>query len=663
MNQEKANRVSLRDGMIGRFAIVKLWPELKTAEDECIARIKLAAAAIGVDCVEINFEGRPIADPSRVLTKSDVDFVIHLHYDTPKAYDIFSFVALWNPVAFYSEWGYQRTSRNLISHDDFLSCSSVAADDHVTRLIRHSKTHLPALFKLYHSTPALARTPSLGAGKLFYVGINWEAVSGGKSRHQNVLRQLDATGIMRIYGPREFLNVNVWAGYQSYVDEIPFDGVSMIDKIAEAGISLVFSSAAHKQSALMSNRLFESIAAGALVICDENPFAKKFFGDCLLYVDSRATTDEICSEIRRHVTWANTHRDEALAMIAEAQRRFQEQFALIKNLTDLYDGLPERKRALDQLAVSGVVAERHVVGVYLLTPKLERSVVERHIENANSQTAAEAVFTLVVDKIALESGAGLGWLDTIIATSTRSIRVLPAAFTEMGPSGKVRGERPLGQIVHAVIEDATDASVVSSIVLVAPNETIFSNHIAVLRASSMRNVDARCVATAAIASDGIATVQTVIDQIDFGYFEQKSPAGWARFCIKLSSLAPDLNLALPYLDCKPIAALLGDGDVVSELAVTVKIDVAEAFPARSWNQAAENAVLGDFCPKALRVYRGPIPDLPSLIPRPSYSAPSLPFSRFSKRWLVYQIKTMRERGMKARLAELQSRIGFGGAKT
>ena len=36
---------ALPEGAIGRFAIVKLWPGIKTTEDECIARLKLTALA------------------------------------------------------------------------------------------------------------------------------------------------------------------------------------------------------------------------------------------------------------------------------------------------------------------------------------------------------------------------------------------------------------------------------------------------------------------------------------------------------------------------------------------------------------------------------------------------------------------------------------------
>ena len=55
---------SLPPGAIGRFAVVKLWPEIKTAEDECIARLKIAAKALGIECVEVHADGGLLSTPS-----------------------------------------------------------------------------------------------------------------------------------------------------------------------------------------------------------------------------------------------------------------------------------------------------------------------------------------------------------------------------------------------------------------------------------------------------------------------------------------------------------------------------------------------------------------------------------------------------------------------
>ena len=55
--------------LIGKFAIVKLWPEIKTAEDECIARLKCAAKNLGLECLEILADGRLLENPASVISK------------------------------------------------------------------------------------------------------------------------------------------------------------------------------------------------------------------------------------------------------------------------------------------------------------------------------------------------------------------------------------------------------------------------------------------------------------------------------------------------------------------------------------------------------------------------------------------------------------------
>ena len=333
-------------GMIGKFAVVKLWPNVKAAEDENVARLKVTAKSLGLECLEITPDGRLLEPPHAMLTQADVDFVIHLHFETPKTYDIFSFVALWNPLHFYHEWGYPRFSRHLLTHDDFLSCSSTWTDDHVRRMIAKDPTRDGPRFTMYHSLSEPIHEPTLGARKIFYAGINWERLGKKKGRHQDILRMLDPTGNLRIFGPRVFQGVNVWEGYKSYEGPIPFDGVSIMKEINQAGIALVLSSDAHKESELMSNRLFESLAGGAFIICDENPFARRFFGDCLLYIDASAPTEEVFDAVLKHVEWIKANPDDALKMARKAQRIFLERFSLDRSLTNIYTNLGERRREL-----------------------------------------------------------------------------------------------------------------------------------------------------------------------------------------------------------------------------------------------------------------------------------------------------------------------------
>lgn len=656
-----SSEYAIPTGLVGRFAVVKLWPEIKTAEDECIARLKLAAAALGIECIEVLADGTVLSGGGGRVSRSNVDFVIHLHYDTPKLYDAFSFVALWNPLKFYHEWGYQRCSRNLTTHDDFLSCSSQAADDHVSRMIRSAGTHLPPHFRLYHSTPDIVHEPSLGDGKLFYAGINWEAINGGKSRHQEVLKRLDDSGLLRIYGPRVFQGVKVWEGYQSYVREVPFDGVSMLDEISRAGIALVLSSAAHKESALMSNRLFESIAAGALVICDENPFARRFFGDSLLYIDSRVSAEQILADVTRHLEWARSHPDEAVGMIARAQAIFREKFTLIGNLRTLYDGLLERKQALAERAGLDD-AERARVKLFMLMPEYSEAQLRMHVDSVRVQDYAALEPVLVVEPKVAELFAED--IAAHVALSPVPFAVRRVAFTEIEPGSGVGRRRRLGEVMFELISDL-DAE---AFVFVAPNEHLFSNHVSTLAAALRRNPGAGCAATAAILKNGEAPIHQVHELVDFGHVDRLCPSGYGRFMFRTAAIREDIALALPYLDGRPLAVLVADHEIEQQLAATIVIDVKQEFPARTWDEAAENEIIRDYSPEAFRLRCGfgprPHPAVATVAGEPAPQPAALPVSSLSQlarralnpRWLAMQWRLIRSSGLRSRLQLLKTRL-------
>lgn len=648
-------------GLVGRFAVVKLWPEIKTAEDECIARLKIAATALGLECVEIYADGRLLEEPSKVITKKDVDFVVHLHYDTPKLYDVFSFVALWNPTQFYHEWGYERCSRNLLTHDDFVSCSSSAADDHVGRLVRKAATHLPPLFNLYHSTADIVHSPSLGDHKLFYTGINWDALGGKKSRHQDLLKRLDQTGVLRIYGPTIFQGVKIWSGYDSYVREIPFDGVSMINEIAKAGIALVLSSPAHKESKLMSSRLFESMAAGALVICDENDFCKRFFGDSVLYIDTRCSVDKVCDDILNYLTWAKTNTDEALGMVAKAQDIFRQKFTLKKNLRDLYLGFSGRKlNLLKRQSPEG--GARINVRLNLLLPEYSDAVLNTHIASVVAQEYEDFSPVLIIDKAAAsENRSGV---EAVLAKSPVPIDVLEVDFFTYGPNRETKTRRRIGEVITEVLGWTSQAD---AVVFVAPNEKIFSNHLQVLTGSLTRNPDKNCAVTSAILKHGQQPIRSIHERIDFRHLNPSVPNGYARFIFRISAFPKDLDLALPYLDRKALAALTGEDKIHQEIPSTVVIDIENEFPSGPWNEGQENAVISDFSPAAFATYTGYETILP---PLPSQVAPVTNVLRLISqllrwRWVVAQVRALRRQGLaawlvakkrelKKKLAELKS---------
>jgi hypothetical protein len=645
---------SLPKGAIGRFAIVKLWPDIKTAEDECIARLKIAAQALGVECVEVHADGSMISAPEVKVSKSNVDFVIHLHYDTPKNYDAFSFVALWNPMKFYHEWGYERTSRNLTTHDDFLSCSSDAADSHVARMVRTTATHLPARFNLYHSTADVTHPPSLGDGKLFYAGINWEAISGGKSRHQEVLKRLDKTGLLRIYGPMIFQGVRVWAGYDSYMREVPFDGISMIDEISMAGVALVLSSQAHKDSELMSNRLFESVSAGALVICDENPFAKKFFGDSILYIDSRSPVEKIFADIAGYLEWARIHPDDALAMIARAQDIFRQKFTLIRNLSDLYSGLAERKL---ELLTRQNPPETHApkVRLHLLMPVYKEDILRAHIDSLSVQEYANFSSVLVVDtRAAIDNRREI---ESALASAPVSIELVELDYFTYGIHPEIKTQRFLGSVIAQLLGASAGFD---AFMVVAPNEKLFSNHLTVLAGALQRKPDVDCASTAAILINGGLPVHNVHELIDFGHVNPAGPTGYGRFIFRLSSLPKDINIALTFLHGNPLAVLVGNKVIDQQLQASILIDLDHCLPQGTFNQAEEYEIIHSYSPLALEISTGfgPRPVNSTAMQAPTDGSLKLFLKVFNPQWVIAQIRAIRKEGLSARLKVLKRKLGL-----
>jgi spore maturation protein CgeB len=217
------------------------------------------------------------------VPKKYIKFVLSMHYDSPKTTHHTTFHALWNPSNYMNELQH---IHNFKSFDGYLSCYSDSIDS-----FKHSITNKPIVGVLNHtlSMPMYDVSDTFDNLTCFYAGINWERLNKAhKSFRQNVLqllKRLEPFKIVSIYGPKLFLDVDVWEGFTSYKCEIPFDGISTINEIKKCGACLVLSSISHIQFGIASNRLFEGLAAGVPIICDDNPFIKKWFGDNVFYVD------------------------------------------------------------------------------------------------------------------------------------------------------------------------------------------------------------------------------------------------------------------------------------------------------------------------------------------------------------------------------------------
>ncbi len=542
-------------GLKGTFGVVKLWPNMQVAEDEVIARLKVAASKIGVQCLEITPDGKYL-NSSKYATREEMDFAIHLHFETPKAYDLHSFVALWNPLEFYFIMrpgvGYRPYSENLITHDDFLSCGSPQADDHVRRqLVKYGPRPGPDL-TMFHSLADPIIEPTLGAKKIFYVGINWERVGGRKSRHQDILNLLDETNTLWIYGPEQIHGIKVWDGFKSYIGSIPFDGYSVIERIAEAGIVLVLSSESHKDAEMMSNRLFEGLAAGAVIIADENPFARAHFGDTLLYIDTTLPPRKVTEAIRIHVEWIRKNPKDALALARRAQDIFKAKFTLDRSLETIYRRLPEKLAQAMPKPTS-----QPKVKAYFLLPTGKDTSVERHVRSAEAQIYENLECIMLVDDAISAHDRLL--LERSLKKSSRSFSIQTTEFTKPG-KGRKKRNHPIGRILYQLYAELAEGE---HAIFIEENESIFSDHIAGLLAALQRSPDFCCAYSAMVTQKKrpereVDPILHVLNEFSLFARNVEEPIGMGRFLIRKDARQQSLSYVLPYLQTKAMATFVLD---------------------------------------------------------------------------------------------------------
>ena len=292
------------------FGVYLTFPDCLNAEAEIINRLVKAASNVNIKCIPIDDElyiysfnnTSGYVRTSQKAKKQDLDFILSTHFKSPKSTDIFTYGTLWNPPSFLGGWG-PWAFDNLFSYDRFLSSGSRFAENHVKTHSSSPNSVSEAL--LYPSSHRKFNDPSIGT-ELFYCGINWDKLIPGKGgRYAEMLKLLEQTCPIKIYGPEEFGGIIPWEGFTSYQKSLPFDGDSLIDEIHKCGICLVASSQEHTISEIMSNRLWEAMSAGADVIASDHSAVRELLGDLAFYFDPCASFEDQTRTIKSHMTYLN----------------------------------------------------------------------------------------------------------------------------------------------------------------------------------------------------------------------------------------------------------------------------------------------------------------------------------------------------------------------
>ena len=508
-------------------------------------------------------------------------------------------------MQFYYEWGYRKFTRHLLTHDDFLSCDSVSGDDHVMRLISGHPAREGPLFRFYPTLSGPILEPTLGDQHLFYAGMNWEKTAKKPGRHDGLLGLLDDGGDLRIYGPRIYNGVEVWKGYKSYVGSIPFDGVSVVRLINQAGISLVLSSQAHAQSEMMSSRIFESSAAGAVIICNENPFARRHFGDSLLYIDTTLPVKETYRQVESHLDWIKSEPTKALELARRAQSIFRENFRLDTCLERIYAGLPERKAKLE-CAYAPKRREESICVVFLM-PEFHAEILERHIASCQAQKNVAIRGILAIDARDAELFGPRG-IRSRINESPAPLEMAPIHFMERRPDGSAKGRKRAGEVISEVLRSVVEEDE-EYVCIVAPNERLFSDHLCSLLRTLQDYPEAACAWSDMVQTQRVNDEDrtALCDDPDVATSADDRSLGSGRFLFRVSALQERLFTALPYLDTLAMHLLVGTNKNAPTRRCTLMAGSADRPDQQVVPVDLEREILIDVSPEIFGAKASPAP--------------------------------------------------------
>lgn len=261
------------------------------------------------------------------------DFVLSVSSSVPKMLDIPSYLTVHAPPGFFLET--PGHLNNLLSYDGFVTIS-----DSINRFLRDlmfgvGRDESPGF---YYNTPQTTDVRmDWGAAasqglQVVYLGSNWDR------RQPDLFRSLDRARILRIFGPEA-----AWEpegspeGYRAYRGSLPFDGLAPQRAYARHGIGLALLADRWWQEDVISNRIFEIVSVGAVAICPDMPWTRKWFGNSVLYFDPADTPSDIADQIVRHYEFCSAHPKDAGQIGDAARKIFERHFACERLLTHLLD--------------------------------------------------------------------------------------------------------------------------------------------------------------------------------------------------------------------------------------------------------------------------------------------------------------------------------------
>lgn len=462
--------------MQNAFAIYHTWPNLRNAEYEVLQRVLGAARNIGCNVVVMDNSGRVLWSTPEMniregteLSPDRVDFAVSLHFESPRACDIYTYYALWQPIIFYEDFGYEKSLDKFSTHNDLLSCHSDIADNHALNIFNGiGRGPIEPLETLFHTLPEPFCEPNVTSeSQLFYIGINWERIGKPKGRYHDLLVMLDKKELIKIYGPEEVHGVAPWGGFATYQGELPFDGHSIRDAINEAGICLALSSAAHRNTGIMSNRLFEGLAGGAAVIATPNPLIDKYFKDVVYEVDDSRGEGILGQEVQAALREIRLNPEKAMERVREGQRILREKCGLEASLKSIFDNNSARIQNFQ----SKVLLETEVTVILTFAAGNIIDLQER-VADYSRQSFSKVHLHVLLDQN-LADAVSIPLTGSLVSLTLHPLKL-------EGQPSSFDGRRPKPQRTGPVVAQILDEVKTPYVAFLTQADRIFSDHFASL---------------------------------------------------------------------------------------------------------------------------------------------------------------------------------------
>jgi hypothetical protein len=284
-------------------------------------------------------------------------------------------------------------------------------------------------------------------------------------------------------------------------------------------------------------------------------------------------------------------------------------------------------------------------------PAFSEVILKKHLASITVQDYEHFYPVLVLD--AKLSEKQVEKIETILKDVESKVKIIKLDFSNHANVFSST-KRMLGDIIFELIALSNNAD---AIMIIAPNESLYSNHVSVLAGVLNRNPNASCAATAAVIRNGNA-IHAVNELLDFGHVDRSAPPGYGRFIYRVSQLPSEALKVLKSLDGRPMAALIGKNQLFQQFQATIEIDITNEFPARTWNEAGENLIIKSYSPEVMNIFFGINPQPKDRAYLPSkLTLKQLLLKFVDVFWLKGQIKALKREGLVKRFKVLKRKLG------